>query len=102
MRETLNRPNSEARIALKSDLIYAYPDRFEGIGSFRGEFHGTIDNSGSTVVHSPRRCSIHLKDEVKQELDNIEELEAITKVGDILDKCQIAENHSTSCLLHMV
>ena len=42
--ETLNRPNPEARIASKSDLMEAYPDRFEGIGSFRGEFHITIDN----------------------------------------------------------
>ena len=36
VKETLNRSNHEARIDSKSDLIYAYPDRFEGIGSFRG------------------------------------------------------------------
>ena len=78
--ETLNRPNSEARIASKSDLIDAYPDRFEGIGSFRGEFHITIDKSVPPVVHSPRRCPIHLKDEVKTELDKMEELGVITKV----------------------
>ena len=79
--ETLNRPNPEARIASKSDLIDAYPDRFEGIGSFRGESHITIDKSVPPVVHSPRRCPIHLKDEVKTELDKMEELGVITKVS---------------------
>ena len=81
VKETLNRTNSEARIASKSDLIDAYPDRFEGIGSFRGEFHITIDKSVPPVVHSPRRCPIHLKDEVKTELEKMEELGVITKVS---------------------
>ena len=79
--ETLNRPNPEAPIASKSDLIDTYPDRFEGIGSFRGEFHITIDKSVPPVVHSPRRCPIHLKDEVKTELDKMEELGVITNVS---------------------
>ena len=56
VKETLNRPNPEARIASKIDLINAYPHRFEGIGSFRGEFHITTDKSMPPVVHSPRRC----------------------------------------------
>ena len=81
LKETLNRPKPEARIASKSDLIDAYPDRFDGIGSFRGEFHITIDKSVPPVVHSPRRCPIHLKDEVKTELDKMEELGVITKVS---------------------
>ena len=81
MKETLNRTNSEARIAPKSDLIDAYHDRFEGIGSFRGEFHITIDKSVPPVVHSPRRCPINMKDEVKTELEKMEELGVITKVS---------------------
>ena len=51
VKESLNRPNPEACIASNIDLIDAYPDRFEGIGSFRGEFHITIDKSAP----SPRR-----------------------------------------------
>ena len=45
--ETLNRPNFEAHVASNSDLVIidAYSDRFEGIGSFWGEFHITIDRS---------------------------------------------------------
>ena len=81
VKETLNRPNHEAHIASKSDLIHAYPDRFEGIGIFRGEFHITIDKSVPPAVHSPRRCPIHLNDEVKTKLDQMEELGVITKVS---------------------
>ena len=68
VKETLNRPNPEARIASKSYLIDAYPDRFEGIGSFRDEFHITIDKSVPPVVHSPRRCPIHIKDKSQDSL----------------------------------
>ena len=81
VKETLNRTNSEARITSKIELIDAYPDRFEGIGSFQGEFHITIDKSVPPVVHSPRRCPIHLKDEVKTELGKMEELGVITNVS---------------------
>ncbi|KAI0209393.1 hypothetical protein LSAT2_005911, partial [Lamellibrachia satsuma] len=62
-----------------------YPDRFEGIGNFSGEFHITVDNSVTPVIHAPRRCSIHLKDEVKDELDNMERLGVISKVTEPTD-----------------
>ena len=52
VKETLNRPNPEARIASKSDLIITYPDRFEGIGSFRGEFHITKVSAPTDLVSS--------------------------------------------------
>ena len=81
VRGTLNRLNSEACTAPTNDLIDAYPGRVEVIGSFRGEFHITIDKSVPPVVHSPHRCPIHLKDEVNIELDKMEVLGAITKVS---------------------
>ncbi|KAI0210174.1 hypothetical protein LSAT2_005107, partial [Lamellibrachia satsuma] len=37
------------------------------------------------VIHAPRRCSIHLKDEVKDELDNMERLGVISKVTEPTD-----------------
>ena len=73
------------RVDSTSDLVAAYPDRFEGIGNFSGEFHITVDNSVTPVVHAPRRCSIHLKDEVKGELDNMERLGVISKVTEPTD-----------------
>ena len=81
VRETLNQPNSKTYITSKSDLIDASPDQFEGICIFRGEFHITIDKSVPPVVHSPRRCAIHLKDSVKTEHNKMEELAVITEVS---------------------
>ena len=66
-----------AQINTKDDLQRQYPDRFEGIGKFRGDFHITLDPTVTPVIHAVRRCSIHLKDEVKTELDNMEELGVI-------------------------
>ena len=75
VRDTFNRPNSEG------DQIDAYLDRFEGIGSFRPEFHTTIDRYVPPVVQSLRRCPLHLKDGGKPELDEMDVLGVITKVS---------------------
>ena len=69
-----------AQINTKDDLQRQCPDRFEGIGKFRGDFHITLDPTVTPVIHSVRGCSIHLKDEVKAELDNMEELGVIERV----------------------
>ena len=69
-----------AQINTKDDLQRQYPDRSEGIGKFRGDFHITLDPTVTPVIHAVRQCSIHLKDEVKTELDNMEELGVIERV----------------------
>ena len=74
-----------AKINTKDDLQRQYPDRFEGIGKFRGDFHITLDATVTPVIHAVRRCSIHLKDEVKAELDNMEELGVIERVTEPTD-----------------
>ena len=74
-----------ANINTKDDLQRQYPDRFEGIGKFRGDFHITLDPTVTPVIHAMRRCSIHLKDEVKAELDNMEELGVIERVTEPTD-----------------
>ena len=68
------------RIASTSDLVSAYPDRFAGIGNFKGSFHITVDRTVTPIVHAARRCSIQLHDEVKAELDSMEQLGVISKV----------------------
>ena len=74
-----------AQINTKDDLQRQYPDRFEGIGKFRGDFHITMDPTVTPVIPAERRCSIHLKDEVKAELDNMEELGVIERVTEPTD-----------------
>ena len=47
----------------KEDLQRLYPDCFKGIGKFRETFHITLDPAVTPVVHAPRRCPIHIKDD---------------------------------------
>ena len=37
----------------KSDLQLLYPDRFNGIGKFEGEYHIVTDPDEAPVVHAP-------------------------------------------------
>ena len=67
-------------IYCKEDLCRTYPDRFQGIGTFEGTFHITTDPTVTPVVHAPRRCSIHLHDEIRKELDIMVDLGVIAKV----------------------
>ena len=55
----------------KGDLQLLYPDRFDGIGKFEGEYHIVTDPDVTPVVHAPRKCPIHIKDDIKKELDEI-------------------------------
>ena len=57
----------------------------EGIGKFRGDFHITLDPAVTHVIHAPNRCSIHLKEEVKSELDGMEKMGVIEKVTNPTD-----------------
>jgi hypothetical protein len=77
--------DSVAPINSKDDLVKLYPDRFKGIGSFKGTFHITLDPSVPPVVHAPRRCPIHLRDELKYELEEMENIGVITKVTEPTD-----------------
>ena len=74
-----------AQINTEDDLQRQYPDRFKGIGKFRGDFHITLDPTVTPVIHAVRRCSIHLKDEVKAELENMEELGVMERVTEPTD-----------------
>ena len=62
-----------------------YPDRFTGIGRFPGEYHITLKEDAHSVVQPPRKYPIHIKDELKTELDRMESLDVISKVTEPTD-----------------
>lgn len=72
-------------IKTKEDLLQCYPDRFEGIGNFQGKFHITTDPNVAPVVHAPRKCPIHMRDEIKSELDAMVKMKVITRVTEPTD-----------------
>ena len=64
----------------KSHLITQHPNYFDGIGKFQGEYHITLDPSVPPVIHPPWHVPISLKEDIKQELDEMVELDIIIKV----------------------
>lgn len=55
----------------KDDLQLFYPDCLSGIGKFEGEYHIVTDPDVPPVIHAPRKCPIHIKDDTTKELDEI-------------------------------
>ena len=84
---TLNYAVSEDHPPLKSkeDVLRMYQDCFECIGKFRETFHITLDPTVTPVVHATKRCPIHIKDEVKNEINQMVDLGVIEKVDDPTD-----------------
>ena len=69
----------------KGDLKALYPDRFDGIGKFEGEYHIVTDPDVPSVVHAPRKCPMHIKDDIKKELDEMINLGVIIPVSEPTD-----------------
>ena len=61
----------------KQDLIQQY---INDIGKFQGEYHITVDPSVPPVIHPPRRVPVSLKDDIKNELDDMVKNGIITKL----------------------
>ena len=57
-----------------------YPECFNGIGQLPGTYHINLNPSVPPVVHSPRRVPIALRDDVKHELNNMEQDGIIQKI----------------------
>ena len=54
------------RIKDTTDLIRQYPECFQGIGKFDGQYHITVDPAVPPVVHPPQRVPFKMKEEIKQ------------------------------------
>ncbi len=75
-------PTRSQPIRSAEQLIAMYPDRFEGLGEFQGEHHIVLDPSVPPRVHPPRKTPIAMREKIKVELDEMERLDVIAKVGD--------------------
>ena len=64
----------------KDDLVKRYPDCFDGVGRFQGQYHITVDPSVPPVVHAQGRVPLNLRDDIKEELDDMESRGIITKI----------------------
>ena len=64
----------------KSDLTASYPECFDGVGKFQGQYHITINPSVPPVVHAQRRVPLSLRDDIKAELTAMENKGIIAKL----------------------
>ena len=67
------------------DLKRLYPDRFKGIGDFEGELHITLQEDAQPVVQPPRKYPIQLLEEIRTELEKMEDLGVITSITEPTD-----------------
>ena len=57
---TPSTPSDYTPINSAKDLIDAYPDQFDRIGNFAGEYHIVLRPNNHPIVHAPRKCPIHI------------------------------------------
>ena len=71
----------------KETLLSSYPDRFEGLGTFKDmkPYHITLDPAAEPVIHPPRSVPVHLKDLYRKELHDMLNLGVITPVDRTTD-----------------
>ena len=67
------------------DLLKQYPNQFDCIDNFHGEYNIVTDPQVQPVIHAPRKCPIQLKDEIKNCLDEMVENGVIRKGGEPTD-----------------
>ena len=75
-------PTPKKTVPIKSteDLIKTFPNRFEDIGQFPGDYTIRLCNNAQPVIHPPKKCPISIHPEVKEELDKMVKLGVITPV----------------------
>ena len=77
--KSLEQTKKTAHIRDKQDLITEYPECFNGIRKFQGEYHITVDPNVPPVIHPSRSVPISFKDDIKSELDDMVKNGIITK-----------------------
>ena len=75
-------PKRIVPIKSTEDFIRKFPDRFQGIGQFPGEYTIRLHDNAQPVIHAPRKCPISIHPKVKAEVDNMVNLGVITSVDE--------------------
>lgn len=80
-------PKQETNIQSVSQLKNMYPEQFDKIGNFKGPVKLHLKEDAEPFIDAPRKCSIHLKDKLKLELEKLVEASVLRKVTEHTDWC---------------
>ena len=64
-----------------------YPQQFDKIGNFEGTARLHLKDDAEAFIDAPRKCSMHIKDKLKQEIENMVSQKVIRKVDEHTDWC---------------
>ena len=64
------------------DLTQLYPNQFDIIGSFKGTDILMLKDDASPFIDVPRKCTLHINDELKTYIAKVEGQEVIRKVDE--------------------
>ena len=64
------------------ELTNSYPNQFDRIGHFKSDYHIVLKSDHYPMIHAPRKCPIHLRDEIEEELKTMESQGIIRKVSE--------------------
>ncbi len=76
-----------AQIRDINDLKSMYPQQFDKIRNFAATAKLHIKEDAEPFVDAPRKCSVHIKDKLKRELDSMVSQKVIRKVVEHTDWC---------------
>ena len=77
----------KANVTSIEDLKKQFPEQFDRISSFEGKASLFLTRDARPSIDAPRKCSIHLKARLQQELDTMENNGIIRKIEHHTDWC---------------
>ena len=83
----MSEPQTQYSLNSIEDLQRIWPDQFDRIGNFKGPATIHLKENATPYIDAPRKCSIHLKNKLKAELDRMEADGVIRKVTHHTDWC---------------
>ena len=79
------RSQKNIRINNVQNLKERYPEEFDRHGNFAGEAKLTVNEDAEPFTDAPRKCPIHVKDELKLEIDKLVTQGVFRKVDEHTD-----------------
>ena len=73
VKEQPSQEKQTARSPIRSvnDLKQAFPDQFDKIGNFKGKATLHLKDDAIPSIDPPRKCSVHIREKLKKELDQM-------------------------------